>query len=118
MPNPLRMEMRRNTSRPQRQHLDISPHQLVAQRIRERFLRRLVGMVHRFTGECWNFQSRDGGDVQDGSLLAWKHAPVQNGVCDVHRAVDVGGDHGLDVADFELGEDVWCAQGETGLFNV
>lgn len=45
MPNALSMEMSRNNTRPQRQHPDISPTQLIPQRISERLLRRFIGMV-------------------------------------------------------------------------
>lgn len=51
IPNPLLMEMRHHTPRPQHQNPYISPAQLIAQRIRKRLLTRFVRVVHCFTWE-------------------------------------------------------------------
>jgi hypothetical protein len=117
--NPQPMEMTGDNTRPQRQHPDIRPDELVAQGVRETFLASFVGVVNSLARERGSLERRSRRDVEDGAVSGTGlHRSVQHRVGGVHVPGDVCGVHCLDGGDWEGVERGGSVEGETGLWVV
>ena len=120
--NPQLMEMTCDNARPQCQHPDIRPDELVAQGVGEAFLAGFVGVVDGLAGERWSLERCGRRDVENCAASGTGlHRSVQHGMCRVHVSGDICCVHCFNRRDWEgveRGGGVECEAGLVVNFRV